>query len=478
MTLHKKLRHIAWVGLLSSAALISCIEEQGGFNDNERMAGNGDDGVSVGFGEIAIDPTGRYLLSASEGQLVYGSLQDGSTRTLRGLSGTHRVAFDHDGRSIFVTRTSANADGSVEVDANGAEIDINLDLTLGVLARYDTETSKELWQRDLGLDFSFENDIYPLLEVSDDDSRLVLTYRDHVEIIDTKTGKLLHKTKAFATPIVDVDLTPDQKRLLITLDHSWDGDRPTTSLVLLELETFVSVKVKVPNCADEVVITPNGKYALLAPTTCQPAPDVNKDPVSVIDLEADKFVRNLPGFGPVALAPAGDLGIAFIDTENLDEALFDDKSQIPDRDVRYHLMLIDPVTLKFDTVELGDALPRYAVSPDGKLLLVDSPSLWDDGRIRVLDVKRRELTPIAGPNLRLDNYVVTRDSATVFLLDQGLFRIALSERKAEAESITFTPSHLNITPDDKLLVLRENASTLWLYDAEGGEVLRAMTLSP
>jgi len=477
MTLHKRARHIASTLLLSSAALISCIEEQGGLNTNERSAGNGDDGVSVGFGEIAIDPTGQYLLSASQGQLVYGDLENGSTRRLRGLSGTHRVAFDHDGRTIFVTRTSVTGDGQLDVDLRGGEGEFNVELALGVLARYDTETGKELWQRDVGLDFSFENDIYPRLEVSDDDSRIVLTYRDHVEIVDAESGKLVHKTKAFASEIVDVDLTPDQKRLLITLDHTWQGEKPTTTLVLLELDTFVSIKVKVPNCADEVVITPNGKYALLAPTTCQPAPDVSKDPVSVIDLENDKFVRNLPGFGPVALAPAGDLGIAFIDMENLDENLFDDKRQIPNRDVRYHLMLINPETLRFDTVELGDVLPRYAVSPNGKLLLVDSPTLWDDGRIRVLDVKERALTKVAGPNLRLDNYVVTRDSSKVFLIDGGLFRIALEARKAEAESVTFTPTHLNITPDDKLLVLRENASTLWLYDTEQGAVVRSLKLS-
>ncbi len=476
MILNKRARHIACAGVLSSAALISCIEEQGGFNDNERTAGNGDDGVSVGFGEIAIDPTGHYLLSASKGQLVYGSLQDGSTHALQGLRGTHRVAFDHDGRTIFVTRASATADGHVDVDLRDGEAEVNLELNLGVLSRYDTETGKELWQRDVDLNFSFENDIYPRLEVSDDDSRLILTYRDHVEVVSAASGKLLHKTAVFASEIVDVDLTPDQKRLLITLDHTWQEDKPTTTLVLLALDGFASVKIKVPNCADEVVITPNGKYALLAPTTCQPAPDVNKDPVSVIDLQADKFVRNLPGFGPVALAPAGDLGIAFIDTENLDEALFDDKKQIPNRDVRYHLMLINPATLTFDTIELGDALPRYAVSPNGKLLIVDSPSLWDDGRIRVLDVKARALTPVAGPNLRLDNYVVTRDSSKVFLLDDGLFRIALETRKAEVESITFTPSHLNITPDDKLLVLRENPTTLWLYDTEAGALVRSLRL--
>ncbi len=477
MSLKSKVRQTAWACLTSSVIFISCIEEQGGLNDNERTAGNGDKGVSVSFGEIAIDPTGHYLISASNNKLIYGDLADGSTRALKSLSGTQRVAFDHQGRTIFATRAGIDANGKARVDLEEGEVSVDLDFTTGTLTRYDTHTNETLWARDVTIGFSFDNDTYPFIEVSNDDALLVLTYLDHVEIVSASDGKVLHKTKRFDSDVVDVDLTTDQKHLLITLDHVWQGDVPETTLVMLDLDAFVSVKIKVPNCADELVLTEDGKYGLLAPTTCQPAPDVNKDPVSVIDLEKAEFVRNLPGFGPVALAPSGELGVAFIDTENLDEKLFDDPKQIPDRDVRYHLMLIDPKTLAFDTVALGDALPRYAVSPDGKMLLVDSPSLWDDGRIRVLDVEKRELAVVAGPNLRLDHYVVTRDSSTVFLLDDGLFRISLDTRVAEAEAIRFTPTHLNITPDDGLLVLRQDAATLWLYDVAQGKVARSMTLA-
>ncbi len=477
MRLNHKLRQVAWACAASSAVFVSCIEQEGGLNDNERSAGNGDNGVSVGFGEIAIDPTGQYLISASKQQLVYGSLKDGSTHVLNGLSGSQRVAFDHAGHTIFVTRASAQAGGDVQVDLDEVQGNVEVDLNLGLLTRYDTQTGKELWERDVSFGFSFEGDTFPWLDVSADDKRLVLTYQDHVEIVDADNGKLLHKTKPFASRIVDVDLTPDQARLLITLDHVWQADKPQTTIAVLDLEAFGTLKISVPNCADEMVVTPNGKYALLAPTTCQPTPDVNKDPVSVIDLETQRFVRNLPGFGPVALAPEGELAIAFIDMENVDAALFDDPKQIPNRDIRYHLMLINPQTLTFDTVELGDALPRYAVSPDGKLLLVDSPSLWDDGRIRVLDVNKRELIAVEGPNLRLDNYVVTRDSSKVFLLDDGLFRITLDKHVADAEPISFTPTHLNITPDDSMLVLRQSSTKLWLYDANTGHMLHAMQLA-
>ena len=70
----------AWRGLwTASVALVSlshCVE--GGLNQNERTAGNSENGVEVGFGELAIDPTGAYVLSRSEDALVYGDLETGS----------------------------------------------------------------------------------------------------------------------------------------------------------------------------------------------------------------------------------------------------------------------------------------------------------------------------------------------------------------------------------------------------------------
>jgi hypothetical protein len=81
---------------------------------------------------------------------------------------------------------------------------------------------------------------------------------------------------------------------------------------------------------------------------------------------------------------------------------------------------------------------------------------------------------VRGPDVRLETYVVTRDSSTVFLLYDGLYRLSLRERTAQAEPLEFTPSHLNITPDDRTLVLREDDSTLWLYDVKAARVIRAM----
>jgi hypothetical protein len=71
---------------------------------------------------------------------------------------------------------------------------------------------------------------------------------------------------------------------------------------------------------------------------------------------------------------------------------------------------------------------------------------------------------------------MTRDSSQVFLLDRGLYNIKLAARSADAVQIDFTPTDLNITPDDALLVLREDDETLWLYDVERGEMGREISL--
>jgi len=71
---------------------------------------------------------------------------------------------------------------------------------------------------------------------------------------------------------------------------------------------------------------------------------------------------------------------------------------------------------------------------------------------------------------------MTRDSSQAFLLDRGLFRISLVERRAFAEPITFSPTRINITPDDRQLVLRESDDMLWLYDIESSQLTQSFML--
>jgi hypothetical protein len=451
--------------------LINCLDDSG-LNRNERTPGNGEDGIPVWSGEIAIDPTGQYLVTSKGGSIIYGDLESGETRRLSGLTGTTRLAFDHAGETLFATRVAVEA--HAEITATGDRLFADASAAGETLVRYDPASGKALWSKPVEIQAAHGDErglqSYPYLEVTEDDRSLIVTNERQVDVVAADSGKQLRSTGKLPRRVVDVDLTPDQRRLVITLAHRWDQDRAQTLIQVRDLESFELHEIEVPNCADELAITPDGKYAFLAPTTCR------RDPVSVIDLEHDEFVRNLPGFGPVALAQEGTLAVAFMDRELLDESLFDDRSQIPTEGARYRLMLIDTASLKFETVELGDEVPRYAVSPNGQLLLVDAPYLWRDGRVRILDTNTRELKQLIGPGLELDNYVITRNSSEVFLLSRGLFRISLEELRVVAEPITFNPTHINITPDDRQLVLREGPDLLWLYDIESSQLKASLNL--
>jgi hypothetical protein len=300
-----RLRRGLWTSFTAAMTLSHCTE--GGLNLNEHTAGDGDMGVEVGFGEIAIDPTGSYLLSRTEDALVYGDLKTAEVRPLPAMGMAERVAFAHTRRELFATRNESEYEGR--------------------LFRYDLVNDKELWSRRIDVELSWDTSGFgtrPWLDVLADDSRLVLTFERHVQIVDATSGAELFRTKG-GEDIIDVDLTPDQKRLVVTRDHVWSEDGVLSTLEIYDLASYAKTVIEVPNCADELVIAPDGAHAFLAPTRC------SQDPISVIDLANPRFERNLPGFGPVALAPSGALAVGFLDRDNVDEALFDDKSQIPAR---------------------------------------------------------------------------------------------------------------------------------------------------
>ena len=480
MKLHARVFRSGVFAAIAAMVLANCLDDAGS-NRNERKPGNGEDGVAIWAGEIAIDPTGHYLVTANEHSVVYGDLETGETRRLSQLRGTTRLAFDHAGKTLFASMLDLEVNADVQLRDNRLLV-ARGELEFSRLVRFELARNKQVWSRFVDIqtlwDPALETYVtYPLLELTRDDARLIVTQPREVQVVDAESGKLLYSLGGLPGRVVDVDLTPDQSQLVVTLAHEWvDREHPRTLIRVLDLGSFAVHEIEVPNCSSELAITPDGKHALLAPPDCRPPERRRHDPVSVIDLEHGEFVRNLPGFGPVALAEGGTLAVAFMDREAIDESLFDDPAQIPTEGPRYRLMLIDTASLSFETIELGDELPRYAVAPDGQLLLVDSPKIWDDGRIRLLDTKTRELSQLAGPGLDLDNYVMTRDSTQVFLLSDGLFRISLPERRAYAEPITFTPTRINITPDDRRLVLREDASTVWLYEIETSEMKRSLDL--
>ncbi len=432
---------------------------EGGANFNMKSAGNNDQGgVNVGGNnnnpytnptfrrDVAVSPQGEYALARIGDDLVQADLVKGKARKVTTVGAPERVAFAYKVRRYYLT---------VETGSNQ-----------GVFA-LDSVTRKVLWKRFI-TSVIYGVKLYP----SRDDKVLVTASDTEVEVLSAATGKVLHTYQA-KSKIQDVDITPDSATVLITEQHAWLGESVVTNVARMDLKDGATTTIPVPNCSSPLVLTPDGKHAFLAPTTC------GKDPVSVINVKAGKFLRNLPGFGPVAMAMDGATAVAFLDVTNIDATLFDDKSQIPSATGdRYHLMLIDTKTLKFSLVAVGDSLPRYAVSRDGKVVLVDSIWLGTTDRIRLLDAATGVLHDLVSSiTMQLNHFVLSPNNKDVYLLDADqVGKLSLKQRLLSLISTSVVPQSLNITLDGETLLMLDWNDHLHLMDTSSEKVTSAIPL--
>jgi hypothetical protein len=433
-------------GALALFAASAC-DLSGGANRNQSSPGNMDQGVDLGQGNIAVHPrSGSFIARVEGGGTIHGHV-DGSWKEVD-LDFPERLAFAPRRDLVYVASQSGG----------------------GTLVAYDLKQDEPLWQANSSLaaapevDWAIEESNWPWLQVSDDDEHLVVIERQRLEVRSTSDGARLGGWTA-PSEIVDVDLSHDGTKAYVVTD----GAEPMqTRFFTLSVPDMERTAISVPNCAAPLAIEPRGKYGFMAPTRC------NADPVSVIDLEQGEFVRNLPGFGPVALAGKGRLGVAFVDLADLDESLFLDTDPRPEGDRRYHLMLIDTQTLEFEFAELGDTLPRYAPTPDGKLLLLDHDSWYEDEQVRLFDIESKTFETLVGPAVQLDAFVITQDSKRAFALDRGVFELDFAEAIVSSLPLALVPSSLNITPDDTMLLMREELGPIHVYDIEARRVVRAL----
>lgn len=431
-----------------------CFESGGGSNFNSRSAGNNNTGgVNVGGskgsdsgGDIALDPKGEYALARVGKDLVHVDLATGKALHLPALWTPEMVAF-------------AFKEGRYYLLSHGP-------YGRAVMA-VDPQTNRALWGHAI-TDKTDTVRIYP----SPDDSFLVVARLMDLEVLDTRTGEVLRDYHT-DLGIRDVDIAPDSGEVLISNYFSFDNEQVSTSIQGLNPRGRGLRTIKVPNCMSNLVLSPDGGRAFLAPTIC------GKDPVSVIDLKAGKWERNLPGFGPVALSPDGTTAVAFLDAQDVDASLFDNKAQIPDATgPRYHLMFIDTATLKFNLVAVGENLPRYAMSRDGKVLLVDSIWLGAMERIRLLDIKARKIHEVAATlDMNLGHYVLHPNNQDVYLLDNyRLAKLSIPRRLISLFQSDLTPRSLNITPDGKRLLVLGWDCALHLVDTATEKVTGVINL--
>lgn len=160
-----------------------------------------------------------------------------------------------------------------------------------------------------------------------------------------------------AQAVRDLDFVPNSNEFMVSwaASNPDSGAQPTTE-VRFQIHTTqgpdtIAAEVSVPNCAGELMLAPKYGLALLAPMGC------GVDPISVIDLKTRKFIKNLPGFGPVAVL--NDMAVGFAAHQAMGE---------PQPGMA--LVKVDLATLATSTIDVGSSPPKYAPTPDGKSLIV------------------------------------------------------------------------------------------------------------
>ncbi|NOU26527.1 MAG: hypothetical protein HOO96_01370 [Polyangiaceae bacterium] len=454
--------------------VVACADspvEQGGANANDRTQVV--DGEDLQTGAMTVAPSGKYAVLQRNDVTV---VLDIATKKYSELpKQLRRVAFARTSDTAFAVRAD------------------------GVLVGLDLATRKELWQQQL-VDTAIS-----LLRVTETDSSLVVGDSHRALIVSPKTGDVRGVADLGAQP-VSLAFLKTRSEAIVVGHTTWRGDptiKPHTPVSLVNLDTAAVTSLDIPNCEAPVVVTPDERRAFVSPTFCDPdrAPNPgetwsNPDPVSVIDLAAGSasFVKNLPGFGPASMSPDGKRLVAYVDVKRIDAGMFDDKSQIPSGEPQYHIMVIDPATLSFSLHGIGNALPRFAMTRDGRGLLVDA-SIKVKTRARAsaygtatlsangfsgevgataevfqekspfgyFDLETKAFVPFAGPQAGLDRFVQLKDGKHVLTLEKRKDGLGGTPFLIDLEAKTTAPlagnfgtgvRDVGILPDGKTVVMR------------------------
>jgi hypothetical protein len=314
----------------------------------------------------------------------------------------------------------------------------------GAVVAFELATANVLWRTSLDA-----TDV-TLFQLSPDDRAVVVALGGRVIVLDAEGGGKRGEAPLASRPThIAFSASGGSSRAIVVGTTRWKEHAPATALTSIELgpvtgSALPSSTIDVPNCEAPLTMLPDGSRGFLSPTYCEETVPAtvqktwtNPDPVSVVDVGAAglTFVKNLPGFGPVALNGRADKVIAYLDAKRIDASMFDDKSQIPSKEADpYHLLAIDPHTLKLSLFPIGHELPRFAMSIDGRGLLVDasvhvfraeakaSVTLGPDGLsvsasgvfgtdapFGYFDIDAGRFTAFDGPQVGLDRFVQTAD---------------------------------------------------------------------
>jgi hypothetical protein len=479
----KRFAFAALVALASTAsaacALPSSSDVQGGANVNDRSAG-GEQGETLLTGAMVVSSSGRYVLAQRNRTSV---LVDVETKKARELpQQVERFVFSKSGTFAIAVLPSR----------------------AGVV-RYELPSLTETWR----VLPAFKSSSGAMLaRLTDDGRHFVLGDADRVLVMNADDGDVRGAVPVGSDP-AELTFLPGKAKAVVVGTTRWSDHLPATDVVEVDLSSLAASRITVPNCTAPMYVLPDASRGFLSPTFCEENRAstaeqswTNPDPVSVVDLgEGEpKFLRNLPGFGPVVADEAGSRVVAYLDMKRIDESMFEDKSQIPSKSgPRYHIMTIDPRTLAFGLAPVGDVLPRFAMAKDGKTLLVDATvqnvrgeaslkatfdpktgtvsvkvSLFggSDSLFGSFDLDSKKYTPFAGAPATLDRFVQLGDGKSVFSLaasadGMGGDLHAIDLQAHVSKSLGKNVRDIGLLADGKTLVLRERLPAVQVTTAAG-----------
>lgn len=458
-------------GLMLAGCTVPAGLPQGGNNGNDRSDG-GDQGEELLTGAMVVSPDGKFALMQRNETSVLLDIDARSARELP--EQVERFVFAKGGGRGFAVLPDREA-----------------------VVAYDLASMSELWRTTPAF---LSTGGAMLARLSDDAQDLVLGDVGRLFVLDAQSGDI-RGTVALDSDPQELTFVPGTSRALIVGTTRWTDHLPITTITDVDLLDLSSKSTGIPNCSAPIEVLPDATRALLSPTFCEEGTSstsdptwTNPDPVSVIDLLADgpHFLKNLPGFGPVAMDAEGHRAVAYLDVERMDPSMFDDPEQVPDAGgKRYHIMTIDPKTLAYDLTPVGEVLPRFALAKSGKELLVDATvqqvrgeatlqaTLDSNGKLTlsvelfgevdslfgVFDLDTKAYVPFSGPPATLDRFVQMADADRVLTLKTradgmggDLFRIDLGARTTT--NLNRSLRDIGLLADGETMLLRERLPAL------------------
>ena len=495
-----------WIlGTLAALAFPACDVVEGGASDDLEQIGRQDRGRDMGdyfarrewneetetftwdylyvYHEVILSPDGRFLLTmvgvpgpdagwAVPGRvLVVQPLPTGEPRVIPGIRNADRINFSPDGHVAWILDEEAKEIRRLDLDSFTVTDAHSLGGRYGALDV--TPDGRYLVLSNLPLS-DFEEANY------DGDAGCLdgVVNRCALGILEAETGAMT--TMSFPKRLRDIDYHRPSRGLLVTWgSYDWDADRNTTTVAFVDPGAgALEDQILFPNCADELILVPGRDVALLSPTHClKKSVQASQDPISVIDLGTREFVKNLPGFGPVAVSPDGTRAVGFTRREVMEE-----EWGYLDQDAPVGLIVVDTDNLVWRVMDYGDRMPVFTISPGGEWLFVheegestgtdaeDNGWTWGEGsfhdfaRIDLSDLSRSVLQETG---LGLERYTWSPDGARLYGLCNGaVFMVDVAS--GNLGQIVWTGhALLSLRPQgDVLLLAPSDAPVYSVFDAK------------